>query len=205
MTYSEIAKQYIGVKQGSKKHKEIVDYYNNIKPLPQGYKMKYTDSWCACFVTVILDKGNGIDIPYECSCRRMLDLCKKKKQTLKDKTQGKPNDIIFYDWRNDGTVDHVGIIDSISDNSYYVIEGNKSRQVGMRQIAKKSNEIEAVARIGQQTDTPTRTSDTMDGMIDTLAKDVIKGKYGTGKQRKELLGIYYADVQKKVNELLKKS
>lgn len=41
--------------------------------------------------------------------------------------------------------------------------------------------------------------------IDALAKDVIKGSYGVGKERKDLLGEDYAEVQKRVNELMKGS
>lgn len=41
--------------------------------------------------------------------------------------------------------------------------------------------------------------------IADLAKEVVKGNFGNGDQRKKLLGDYYADVQKKVNELLKNS
>lgn len=41
--------------------------------------------------------------------------------------------------------------------------------------------------------------------IDALAQDVIKGKYGVGKERKDLLGEDYAEVQKRVNELMKDS
>lgn len=39
--------------------------------------------------------------------------------------------------------------------------------------------------------------------IDDIAKDVIAGKYGTGEQRKQLLGNRYAEIQKRVNEILK--
>lgn len=40
--------------------------------------------------------------------------------------------------------------------------------------------------------------------IDKAARDVIKGKYGNGDERKQKLGVYYTEVQKRVNELLKK-
>lgn len=40
--------------------------------------------------------------------------------------------------------------------------------------------------------------------IYNMAIDVIKGKYGNGIERKKRLGKYYSEVQKKVNELLKK-
>lgn len=39
--------------------------------------------------------------------------------------------------------------------------------------------------------------------IDAAAKDIIRGKYGNGKERKEELGDDYEAVQKRVNELLK--
>ena len=39
--------------------------------------------------------------------------------------------------------------------------------------------------------------------IDKLARDVIAGKLGNGKERKEKLGSNYAAVQKRVNEILK--
>ena len=39
--------------------------------------------------------------------------------------------------------------------------------------------------------------------IETLARDVINGKYGNGEQRKQKLGNMYDVVQKRVNEILK--
>lgn len=39
--------------------------------------------------------------------------------------------------------------------------------------------------------------------IDQLARDVLKGKYGNGEQRKKLLGANYAAVQHRVNILLR--
>lgn len=35
-----------------------------------------------------------------------------------------PGDIIFFDWENDGLVDHVGIVEKIEKNKIYTIEGN---------------------------------------------------------------------------------
>lgn len=39
--------------------------------------------------------------------------------------------------------------------------------------------------------------------VNNLAKEVIKGNFGNGQQRKDLLGENYAEVQAKVNELMK--
>lgn len=38
--------------------------------------------------------------------------------------------------------------------------------------------------------------------VEALAKEVIRGNFGNGNQRKELLGEAYSEVQKKVNEML---
>lgn len=40
---------------------------------------------------------------------------------------------------------------------------------------------------------------------DALAKEVVRGNFGNGQQRKDLLGENYAEVQKRVNEIMKKS
>lgn len=145
MTYSEYANLFIGVKQGSKKHKQIVDGYNEIKPLPRGYKVKYSDSWCATFVSYILYKCDCKKKVFECSAQRMLTKCKK--YVIDDNTKGKENDIIFYDWNNDKWCDHVGIIASSDGKRYKVIEGNKDKKVGVRLISKKSSTIRAIAHI----------------------------------------------------------
>lgn len=41
--------------------------------------------------------------------------------------------------------------------------------------------------------------------VENLAKEVIRGQYGDGQTRKDLLGENYAEVQKRVNELMKGS
>lgn len=41
--------------------------------------------------------------------------------------------------------------------------------------------------------------------IENLAKEVIRGNFGNGQERKDLLGENYAEIQKRVNELMKGS
>lgn len=41
--------------------------------------------------------------------------------------------------------------------------------------------------------------------IDNLAKEVIRGNFGNGQERRDLLGENYEEIQKKVNELMKSS
>lgn len=145
MIYSDYAKLFVGVKQGSTKHKKIVDSYNTIKPLPRGYRVKYTDNWCATFVSFVLNSCKCKCKVYECGAERMRKKCKK--YLLDDLTDGKVNDIIFYDWNHDKWCDHVGIISSVSKTNYTIIEGNKDRKVGIRIIPKKSKSIFSIARL----------------------------------------------------------
>lgn len=196
MEYKDFAMLYNGVKQGTLKHREIINGYNNgVYPLPRGYRVTYNDSWCATFVSYVLLKCGAVNAPYECSVYYMKQLALANKQVYKTP---RINDIIVYDWKNNGTLDHVGIVYAIYKDTLTIIEGNKSKQVGIRTINKNSNEIDCYIRVSQLV-----TSD----KLETVAKDVINGKYGNGTERKaklESLGYNYKEVQNIVNSLLKK-
>lgn len=195
MTYSEFAKQYLGVKEGSTKHHYIVDEYNKIRPLPRGYKVKYNDAWCATFVSFVLKKCNAINAPYECGVSDMYSKAKKNGQIVKSPAV---NDIIFYDWGHNGTLDHVGIISSISPYNYLVIEGNKNDMVATRLISIKDKSIYGFAHVVQEV--------TQESTYDQVVTDVIRGKYGNGDDRKRNLakaGYDYKTIQALVNKRLK--
>lgn len=139
----EQAKLWLGIKEGSISHKGIIDIYNNHKPLARGYKVKYTDSWCATFVSAVAIKTGCTDIiPTECGCQQQIELFKKK-GTWCESDSRVPNvgDIIYYDWDdngkgdNTGWSDHVGIVEKVTGNTITVIEGNKDNAVGRRAIA----------------------------------------------------------------------
>ena len=71
----ETAKEYLGCKESDGSHKKIIDLYNSQKPLPVGYKVTYTDAWCATFVSAMAVKLGLTDIILpECSCSRMIAL-----------------------------------------------------------------------------------------------------------------------------------
>lgn len=143
--YVNTAAAYVGAQKGTSKHHEIIDTYNTIKPLPRGYKVTYTDAWCATTVSAMAKKCNLLDIiPAECSCYYMIEGFKKLNRWVENDAYV-PNigDIIFYDWNDSGsgddkgTPDHVGIVESVSNGTITVIEGNKGSpsQVGRRYIA----------------------------------------------------------------------
>lgn len=133
---------WIGAKQGDATHKKIIDTYNGHKPLARGYKVKYTDAWCATTVSAAaIACGYTAIIPTECGCEKMIALCKAKGIWVEnDAYTPKPGDIIFYDWEDSGAgdcqgnSDHVGIVESISGGIISVIEGNKNKAVGRRSI-----------------------------------------------------------------------
>jgi hypothetical protein len=134
------ATSYVGVKEGSSKHKYIVDTYNKIKPLPQGYKVTYKDSWCATFVSFCAAEAGLLDyIPAECSCNRQIALWKKLgRWEEKDSYVPKIGDVLYYSWNDNGVgdctliSDHVGIVVSINGSNIKVIEGNYSDSVKYR-------------------------------------------------------------------------
>ena len=143
---SEVVKQakaWLSKKESNGSHKEIIDIYNSHTPLARGYKVKYTDSWCAAFVSAVAIKLGYTDIiPTECGCGKMIDLFKAK-GSWQESDSYKPNegDIIFYDWDdngvgdNVGSSDHVGIVESVSGTTIKVIEGNKNDAVEYRSIS----------------------------------------------------------------------
>ena len=132
------ARAWIGKKESNGSHKQIIDIYNGHKPLARGYKVKYTDSWCATFISALAIKCNCTDIiPTEASCGKMIELFKNIGCWQEDgNVTPNPGDIIFYDWdKKDGWPEHVGIVESVSSNQITAIEGNKSDAVARRTIA----------------------------------------------------------------------
>ena len=71
-------REYKGAQKGGAKHKYLIDTYNSITPLPRGYKMTYTDAWCAATVSAIGYLCGLQDYIFpECSCSQMIKLYKK--------------------------------------------------------------------------------------------------------------------------------
>ncbi len=142
---SEVVKQaiaWLGKKESDGSHKTIIDTYNAHKPLARGYKVKYTDAWCATFVSAVAIKlGYTGIIPTECGCDPMIALFKNLGAWVEnDAYVPKAGDIIFYDWEdnasgdNKGSSDHVGIVEKVSGTVITVIEGNKNNAVERRAL-----------------------------------------------------------------------
>lgn len=134
---------FYGCKESDGSHKRVIDFYNANPPLARGYKMSYTDAWCACFVSVAALTAGVIDImPKEVGCGKMIELYQKIGRWQENDTHTpQPGDVIFYDWEdsgagdNAGASDHVGLVVSVSGGTIKVIEGNMSNAVGYRNLA----------------------------------------------------------------------
>ena len=136
------AQKWLNVTEGSKRHREIVDGYNSQKKLPRGYKLRYTDAWCAAFVTFIGICLGIMDVLLpECGCGAMIELYRKAgRWEERDDYVPCPGDLIMYDWEDDGEGDcdgspnHVGLVLYVRDGIIYVIEGNHRDRVMIREI-----------------------------------------------------------------------
>ena len=138
-----IMRSWVGLKESDGSFKPIIDLYNSHKPLARGYKVQYTDEWCATTVSAAFIKAGLVDIaPTECSCSKMIELYKKLgcwKET--DSYRPFPGDVLMYDWQdnavgdNTGAPDHVGIVEKVVGNTITIIEGNKGQAVARRTLA----------------------------------------------------------------------
>lgn len=132
-----LARAWLGKNEADGSHMDIINVYNSHTPLARGYKVKYTDNWCAATISALAIKCNATNIiPLECSCGEMIKLAQQMGVWNEDGSIT-PNvgDIIMYDWDNqDGWPEHVGIVESVTNNQITVIEGNKSNAVGRRVI-----------------------------------------------------------------------
>ena len=139
----EQARTWIGYSESSGKHREIIDTYNAHSPRPRGYKVSYTDAWCAAFVSAVAVKCSATDIiPPECSCSYMMQGFQKLGRWVEDDAYiPAPGDVVFYDWQdtgagdNKGNPDHVGIVEKVQGTVITVIEGNRNDSVERRIIS----------------------------------------------------------------------
>lgn len=136
------AEKYLGCKESDGSHKKIIDRYNAHKPLARGYKVKYTDAWCATFGSAVAIECKATNIiPTECGCEEQIKLFRKiGSWEENDAYIPQPGDYIYYDWDdsgkgdNKGYTEHVGIVQKVADGIIYVIEGNYSNSVKIRKI-----------------------------------------------------------------------
>ena len=200
--YLDIGKKYLGAKEGSSKHKKIVDMFNSCKL--KTFPISYSDAWCSAFISAMAIESGCTDIiPISANCDEMY-----KKGVLmgiaipKDKWIPKIGDIVFYDWNLNGELDHVGVLETMSKNIIHVLEGNKNNSVAYRDINYKNATITKIIRPRYKTVSKKKS---YKNYCDTAIR-VINGYYGNGDERENKLekeGYSYKKVQAIVDILLK--
>lgn len=202
----EQAKAWLGYNEADGSHKKIIDVYNTQKPLPRSYPVKYSDQWCATFVSAVAVKLGYTDImPTECSCYYMIEKYKKLGCWVEDDSRvPSPGDIIFYDWDDNGVGDtkgdaeHVGIVEKVVNSKITVIEGNYKNAVTRREIAVNGRYIRGYGVPKYDKEIVQKKT------ITEVAKEVMNGKYGNGSVRVNKLKAEGYDpdaVQTEVNRL----
>lgn len=92
--------------------------------------------WCACFVSWCAEQSGYLKsgtIPKTASVPVQVNWFKSKGQYQNRSYTPTPGDIIFFDWENNGAVDHVGIVEKCENGIVYTIEGNTSDTCARRQ------------------------------------------------------------------------
>ena len=83
--------------------------------------------WCACFASWCADQCGYLEsgiIPKFSLCSDGVDWFKGRGQWLDKNYEPQAGDIIFFDWGNDGSIDHVGIVEKCENGTVYTVEGN---------------------------------------------------------------------------------
>ena len=97
---------------------------------------------------------------------------------------------------------HVNVGDSVNEGEVIGYMGNTGESFGAHlhfEVRHNGNRIDPYPYINS--DLP-NTHEEPEKDIDTLAREVIEGKYGNGEERKQALGSRYSEVQARVNEIL---
>ena len=217
--YVNQMRAWVGKKESDGSFKVIIDTYN--KGLADAVKrwgtrnvrMDYSWAWCACTVSSAgMACGLANIIPVEISCYYMIEIAKKHGIWVEsDSYVPKMGDLILYDWNdsgsgdNQGTPDHIGVVELCDGKTITVIEGNKSNSVSRRTLNVNGRYIRGfiVPKFGETEEVVTPT---VKKTVEELAKEVLEGKWGNGDDRKNRLtsaGYDYNAVQARVNELVK--
>ena len=88
-------------------------------------------SWCACFVSWCAKESGDFDktIPKFASTYEGEMWFKHHDKWKSRNYTPSPGDIIFFDWEQNGGVDHVGIVEKAENGKVYTIEGNSRDEV----------------------------------------------------------------------------
>lgn len=96
------------------------------------YGFQSYQPWCACFVSWCADQCGYIDagiLPKFSHCSAGVEWFRGKGQFMDRNYVPVPGDIIFFDWGNDGSINHAGIVVNVEGGTVHTVEGNSGSMV----------------------------------------------------------------------------
>jgi hypothetical protein len=134
--FIETLTDWEGSVRGDAVHKSIVDAYNSYLPHPRGYKLTYTDDYCAATVSAAAILCGLTDvIPIECSCGEQIRWYQSRGLWIEDDAHvPQVGEQVFYYWNDKkdyaltdctGAPNHTGIVTACDGKNFTVFEGNK--------------------------------------------------------------------------------
>lgn len=100
--------------------------------------------WCACFVSWCADQCGYIDsglVPKFSKCSEGAKWFQNHGRFLDGSSVPVAGSIIFFDWGDDGSVNHVGIVKKVEKGTIYTIEGNSGNRCRERSYVIGDNRI----------------------------------------------------------------
>ena len=104
------------------------------------YGFQSYQPWCACFVSWCADQCGYIEagiIPKFSLCSSGVKWFQERGRFQEGGSIPTVGNLIFFDWENNGTIDHVGIVVSVENGQVNTVEGNSSDKVRQRQYSVK--------------------------------------------------------------------
>lgn len=212
----DLVRSWDGKNEADGSFKNIIDIYNSFTgTFPRGTKMHYSWAWCACTWSALAIYLKYTEImPIEISCYYLIEAAKKMGIWQEnDAYTPKPGDAVLYDWDdngvsdNTGNPDHVGTVIEVYESAgYFVVEeGNYKNAVKKRTMSLNGKFIRGFITPKYDSDSVTAPVNSSGKDLNTVAREVIAGKWGSGTDRKGALtahGYNYDEVQKAVNQIL---
>lgn len=101
------------------------------KPYWNWYGFESRVEWCACFVSWCANEAGLLEkglVPKFAYCPTGVQWFKERNKWLEGGQIPQTGFIIFFDWKNDGISDHVGIVELVEKGMIYTIEGNSNNE-----------------------------------------------------------------------------
>lgn len=201
----------------------IIDTYNTAyQRAPRKIMMQPNWYWCACTWSALAIECDLLDImPIEISCGELIKEAKRRGIWVEDDSYIPDiGDAVLYDWDdnkvgdNVGWPDHIGtVVDVYKDAGYFVVmEGNYNNAVKLRTVSINGGFIRGFITpeygddfVESSDNVIVTPAEVTIKSVSEVAHEVISGKWGSGKPRKDSLekaGYNYREVQDEVNRIL---